>query len=290
MSSLPRPERFVTDPFLQAVRCPSGRVDVLEAALALVLDARPDADVQHVRDAIDAWGEQLSRRIHHAGAESEPLTGVLLLNRLLFEEEGFTGDSQAPHDPANSEIDLVLERRKGLPITLGLLHVEVGKRAGLPLYGISFPGRFLIGLATAPRALLFDPYRGGRLVLPEECQGLLENLERPTLRLRPEFLRPCPPDRFVERILTNLKHGYLRQADIGAAIRVQGRIVDLRPGQPGPLQERARLAFQAGRHEDAVSDLEQATHLAHDDASARAVGRQLDQVRRWMAAMAWRSA
>lgn len=283
------PVRESSDPFVRAVRCPSGRVDVLGAALALVLDARPDADTALVTEAIDEWGRRLSRRIAHERAHGEALTGALLLNRLLFEEEGFAGDSESPHDPANTEIDLVLERRKGLPLTLGLVMVEVGKRAGLPLYGISFPGRFLVGLATAPRALLFDPYRAGRLVLPEECQGLLDGAARPTLRLRPEFLAPCPPDRFVERMLTNLKHAYLRKAQLEAAVRVQGRIVDLREHQPEPLQERARLWFQAGRHEEAVRDLERAAGLARDESSRRAVARQLEQVRRWIQALRWRS-
>lgn len=276
------------DPFVRAVRCPSGRVDVLGAALALVRDARPDAAVELVEEALCEWGERLSRRIARQEARTEPLTGVLLLNRLLFEEEGFSGDSESPHDPGNTELDLVLERRKGLPLTLGLLMIEVGKRAGLPLHGISFPGRFLVGLATAPRALLFDPFRGGRLVLPEECQGLLDGITRPGLRLRPEFLAPCPPDRFVERMLTNLKHAYLRKAQVDAAIRVQGRHCDLRPDQPAPLQELARLRFQVGRHEEALADLERAAMLARDEATARAVARQLDQVRRWIQAMRWR--
>ena len=84
------------DPFLRAVRCPSGRIDVLDAALAIVLDARPDADLEPVRRTLDEWGARVSRRIRAAGAESEPLTGALILNKLLFEEEGFSGDNYWP--------------------------------------------------------------------------------------------------------------------------------------------------------------------------------------------------
>jgi hypothetical protein len=71
---------------------------------------------------------------------------------------------------------------------------------------------------------------------------------------------------------------------------VQGRLVDLRVTQAAPLQERARLAFQAGRHDDAIRDLELAARLATDEPSARAVSKQLDQIRRWVAAMKWRTA
>jgi len=127
-------------------------------------------------------------------------------------------------------------------------------------------------------------------VLPEECQGILDAFQRPALRLRPEFLRPCPPDRFVERILTNLKHAFLRRADIDGAIRTQARVCDLRPDQPEPLQELARLCFQAGRHDDAVRHLELAVRLARDESALRAASRQLDHVRRWMQAMRWRTA
>jgi regulator of sirC expression with transglutaminase-like and TPR domain len=289
MRPVPQPVESV-DPFLAAIRCPSGRVDVFEAALALIRDTRPDADVQDVRRSLDQWGQRLSRRIRAHQVEAEPLTGTLLLSRLLFEEEGFTGDVDDPHDPANSHLDEVLLRRKGLPITLGLVMVEVGKRAGLPLHGVSFPGRFLVGLATTPRATLFDPFRGGVLVLPEECQGILDALERPALRLRPEFLAPCPPERFIERIVTNLKHAWLRKADIEGALRAQARLCDLHPDDPAPLQEHARLAFQAGRHAAAVVDLERALRLSREEASVRSVTKQLDNVRRWMQAMRWRSA
>lgn len=274
-----------SDPFLDAVRDRSGCIDVLGAALAIVLDTRPDADVGAVRATIEAWGRRVSRRIRHAGVADDALAGTLLLKRFLFEEMELCGDSRSPHDPANCELDLVIARRLGLPITLGLLMVEVGKRAGLPLHGINFPGRFLVGLATVPRVTLFDPFRGGRLVLPEECQGLLDSVRGGGARLRQEFLRPCEPRRFVERLLNNLKRAHLRRSDPFAAIRVQGRIVDLRPGEVPPLQERARLAFQVGRHEDALSDLEVAVRLARDDSSAHQVRRQLEQVRRWINAM-----
>ena len=273
------------DPFLAAVRCPSRRVDVLGAALALVLDARPDADVAALRCQIDDWADRVSRRIRHAGVADDPLAGMLLLSRFLYEEQCFAGDSETPHDPANCELDLVFERRLGLPITLGLILIETGKRAGLPLSGINFPGRFLVGLAGGPRLLLFDPFRGGRLVLPEDCQGLLDTVQGGRMKLRHEFLQPCPPERFVERLLNNLKRAYLRRSEVHAAIRAQGRIVDLRPGEVAPLQERARLSFQIGRHEEALDDLEKAVVMAGDAPQGRVVRRQLEQVRRWIAAM-----
>jgi regulator of sirC expression with transglutaminase-like and TPR domain len=286
LSEQRNPDRLqAADPFLEAVRSPSGRVDVLGAALALVLDARPEADVEALRATCEGWGRRVSRRIAHAGARSDALAGTLLLTRFLFEEQGFSGDSETPHDPANCELDLVFERRLGLPITLGLLMVEVGKRAGLPLSGINFPGRFLVGLAGGPRLMLFDPFRGGRLVLPEDCQGLLDSVQGGRLKLRREFLRPCAPERFVERLLNNLKRAYLRRSDPHSAIRVQGRVVDLRPGDVGPLQERARLAFQVGRHEDALRDLQKAVVMAGEEPQGRVVRRQLEQVRRWIAAM-----
>jgi len=273
------------DPFLEAVRCPSGRVDVLRAVLSLVLDARPDVDVDEIATTLDRWGASVSRRIAHAGVSDDPLAAMLLLNRFFFEEQSFSGDSETPHDPANCELDLVMERRQGLPITLGLLLIEVGKRAGLPLSGINFPGRFLVGLAGGPRLLLFDPFRGGRLVLPEDCQGLLDSVQDGRLRLRNEFLQPCAPERFVERLLNNLKRAYQRRTDLQSAIRVQGRIIDLRPGDVAPLQERARLAFQVGRHDEALKDLQKAVVMAGDAPQGQVVRRQLEQVRRWITAM-----
>lgn len=278
------PLEAIPDPFLQAVRCPSGHVDVLAAALAIVTDARPGADVGCIRDTIATWGERLSRRVRHAGASWKPLTGVLLLNRLLFDEEGFGGDSVTPHDPANSELDLVMERRRGLPIMLALLMIEVGKRAGLPLHGVAFPGRFLVGLACPPRPTLFDPHRGGRLLLRADLDELLECLGAGPGRIRPRHVAACAPARFVERMLNNLKQAHLREGNLSAAIRTQGRIVDMRPDSASPLQERAWLEFQAGRHHEALANLERASALISDERSARDLRRQLEHVRRWIAA------
>jgi regulator of sirC expression with transglutaminase-like and TPR domain len=268
------------DPFLRAVRCPSGRVSLVDACLALVLDARPDADVDGVRDALDTWGARLSRRLRHAGVSDEPFTGALMLSRMLFEEEGFHGDADTPLDPGNGELDRVVERRRGLPITLAIVHSEVGRRAGLPVHVASYPTRLLVAVAVAPRPILFDPFREGRLVLPEECQGLVEH-SHDVVRLKPELTAPCPPRRLLERLLTSLKHAYLRQADIESAIRVQSRAVDLRPEAATPLTELARLEVQAGRLEDALRDLERAADLVQDQHAVAAVRRQLEQVRRW---------
>ncbi|MEM7246984.1 MAG: tetratricopeptide repeat protein [Acidobacteriota bacterium] len=270
--------------FRTAACCPSGRIDLLRAASALVLDARPEADLGLIESQVSIWAARLSSRLRHAGCLDDPLAAALRLSEMLYDEEGFAVDQVAPHDPANVELDLVLERRLGVPLSLALIQVEVGRRAGLPLRGLCGPGRLFVGLEVPPRPLLFDPKDRGRLVLPESCPALVES-GTPGLSLRAEFQRPLTERRWLERLLGHLKRGYLRRSDPFAAIRAQGRLIDLRPGDVSPLQERARLAFQVGRHQEALHDLEKAVSMASDESSGRLVRRQLEQVRRWIAAM-----
>lgn len=270
------------DPFLALIRCPSGSVDPFEAALALAAELRPEASAGRVRDEVERLGLRLSRRIRHAGAQDDPLAAMLHAARLLHDEARYEGDSESPLDPANCDLELVVERRRGIPITLALLVVEVARRAGVPAYVAAYPSRVLVGVASAPRPHFFDPFRGTRLVLPEWCQGLVD--ERAGGRaLRAELAGPAPGSRVVERLLTSWRNAWVRQQDHDAAIRLQGRLVDLRPRDEAPLTERARLKLDAGRIVEAVRDLERAVALCRHGEEAASVRRQLEELRRRVA-------
>lgn len=144
----------------------------------------------------------------------------------LLAEEGFRGDDEHYEDPANSLLDRVLERRKGLPITLSVLAIHLGQHAGVPLQGIGFPGHFMVGLALDEgQPLVFDPFRGGRQLHERDLAELLLKATGRPGDWR-SFLRPAPPRRILQRMLRNLI-AHFGRAHLGAHEAATERLLEL---------------------------------------------------------------
>jgi regulator of sirC expression with transglutaminase-like and TPR domain len=175
---------------------------------------------------------------------------------VLFEEEGFRGNAEAYYDPRNSFLNDVLDRRLGIPITLGIVALEVGWRLGIPLSGINFPGHFLIRYEGQVARLLVDPFDGGRVRWEDEAQDLLDRVYGGMVRMRKEFLRSATRTEILARVLTNLKGIYLNARDDARALAAVERILLLRPGAVVELRDRGLLLARIGRTHEAVADLE----------------------------------
>ena len=185
-------------------------------ALAIAAEFR-DVDHERSLEALDLMGTELLDR--RAGS---PEAEVELCRRSVAERHGFAGAGDPYDDPGNSMLDLVLERRRGLPILLSVIWVEVARRAGIPLAGVGLPGHYVVGHFGAAPPLLVDPFAGGR------------HLEA---RVAPALVRPWGPHETALRMLNNLVASYRTRGDIGAAIRAAGLRLEL------PLDERARAAL-----------------------------------------------
>ncbi len=174
---------------------PGARLD--ELALALAAEFR-EVDAPRALAELDRLGEAL------AGLPAAtPLEQAHSLRTLLGELEGFAGDRAEYDHPDNSMLDVVLERRRGLPILLSAVYVEVGRRAGIAVEGVGLPGHFLAGIFAGETTLLLDPFGGGRLVVPE---------------VEPALVRPWGPHETALRMLNNLVGSYVRRTDLGRAI------------------------------------------------------------------------
>jgi regulator of sirC expression with transglutaminase-like and TPR domain len=161
---------------------------------------------------------------------------IAALNALLFGEEGFRGNAGNYYDPRNSYLNEVIDRRLGIPITLSLLYLEVGKRAALPLSGVGFPAHFLVAYEAEPR-LFVDPFTCGRLLSLEDLQQLLFQTFGNSARLEPkQHLASSTPRQILERVVTNLQVAYERAGDEDRARRAaeQRALVHL----SGGLRER----------------------------------------------------
>ncbi|HZD04891.1 MAG TPA: tetratricopeptide repeat protein, partial [Longimicrobiales bacterium] len=187
------------------------------------------------------------------------------LSRVLFEEEGLRGNAEDYYDPRNSFLNDVLDRRLGIPITLGIVMMEVGWRVGLPLCGLNFPGHFLVRYEGEVARLLIDPFDGGKARWEDEGQDLLDRVYGGMVKIRPEFLEPASRIDILARVLTNLKGIYLNARDDVRALAAVDRILLLRPSAAVELRDRGLLLARTGRTHEAVADLER--YLDHSPAA-----------------------
>lgn len=165
-------------------------------ALALAAEFGP-VDAEGALATLDALGAELA-----AVAPPEPLGQVHALAALLAGAHGFLGDDEHYDDPANSMLDRVLARRKGLPILLSVVYVEVARRAGIPLAGVGLAGHFVAGRFGDGPPILLDPFGGGVLVTADD----------------PALVRPWSAHEIAMRMLNNLAAAYGRRGDLAAAI------------------------------------------------------------------------
>jgi regulator of sirC expression with transglutaminase-like and TPR domain len=186
----------------------------------------------------------------------QPEERVDALNHFVFVEQGFRGNRDNYYDPANSYLNHVLDHRTGIPITLSVVYTEIGQRLGLPLFGVGFPGHFLVKYVGAEREILVDPFFGTRLSA-EQCEDRLRTMYGPAARLEPSLLRPASPKEIVARILRNLKNVYAQREDWSRTLACLDRILLIEPGSPLELRDRGLTYYRLECFAPALADLQQ---------------------------------
>ena len=236
----------ITQRFAALMARPDGVAPLDEAALLIAAHARPALDVEAERSRLDDLA---------AGVAAPTLDA---LRTYLFCELGYTGNRADYYDPRNSYLDQVVERRVGIPVTLCVLMLEVGRRIGVPLAGVSMPGHFLVRDKVDPE-IFVDPFARGETLDRGAAVTLFSKSGQPGTAFDPAFLEPVPAAVVVARMLANL--------DVIAAARADRAmlewVVRLRvsmPGAPASLHRRLSSVLAArGRFDDAADVLE---HLA----------------------------
>lgn len=222
-----------------------------ELALAFARDAYPSLRTETVLRRLDALAEPLASRLK---PEADARTQALTLGEYLHDELGLRGDERDYHDPRNSYLNEVLERRMGLPISLAAVWMAVGRRAGVHVEGIGFPGHFLVRVGRE-RPVLVDPFREGALLDGAGIERLASHHLGSVDRLRAEHLAPLDTRAMLTRMLVNLKHAYERRAEHARALVVCDRLVDL-TGAPTFRRDRGLHARALGADAAALADLD----------------------------------
>ena len=240
-------------------------IDLAEAALLIAKNAYRDLDVPGYLARISELAGKLSAQLPEDGTES---SRIVALNRFLFEDQGFAPSVENYYDPRNSFLNEVLERRVGIPLSLSILYIEVGRRIGLPLQGVSFPGHFLVKCTLKEGVVIIDPYCGGiTLSLQDLQQRLRETRGGEVSRaIVAAMLVAANKREILARMLRNLKGIYLDQRDYVRALSAIDWIIAIMPGEATEVRDRGLIYVKLECFRAALEDLEHYMQKAPDAA------------------------
>jgi len=238
------------DAFTRLLQTPEGELDLAEGALLIAAEEYADLRPAVYLNRIARMAAELKQRVR---GEVEPRRVVERANTYFFDEQHFKGNREEYYDPRNSFLNEVLDRRVGIPITLALLYVSVGERAGLPVRGVGMPGHFLVKYAPTSGEIFIDAFNA-RTLTRQECGKMLEEMYGGTVEMRPALLEPSTKRQILARILNNLKSLYLSRADLPRALAASDRIMLADPHLTSEWRDRALILFQMHRDKEALND------------------------------------
>ena len=270
-----------TDRFVELLAQEDIRYSLAEACLLIAADAYPGLDVMHYLAEIERMAARLRGRLPpQADAEQK----VVALNQFLFDDLGFHGNAGEFYDPRNSYLNDVIERRRGIPITLCILYMEIGRKIGLPLVGVSFPGHFLVRLSLRGTALVLDPYSRGAPLSERDLRALLQRVIAGTgsagLRSAADVAAELPLDPFLEpagsrqvlaRVLRNLKGIYAEKGESQQLLNVINRMIAVAPETHSELRDRGLLYQKMEAFRAALKDLNDYLERAPEAADAEEI-------------------
>jgi regulator of sirC expression with transglutaminase-like and TPR domain len=239
------------DVLTQLGRDPHADVDLAEAALLLARDEYPALDVDGHLAELNAMAREV--RAYLRGPLPARVNGLC---RYLFHEMGFRGNARDYYDPRNSYLNVVLERRTGIPISLSAVTIAVGRRAGLQVVGVGLPGHFIAKAVADNSEVLIDPYHGGRILTPDDCANVVRQVTGLAFEASPLTLEAHPPGLIVQRMLNNLKSIYLGQQDWARTARVLERLRQIDPYNMGLRRDLGVCLARHGQPGKALSHLQ----------------------------------
>jgi regulator of sirC expression with transglutaminase-like and TPR domain len=255
---------------------------LFEAAVSLAQDEYPELDVQAVLGEVDGLLERVRRRLP---ADAGQLQKLRMLNQFFFKDLNFGGNLNNYYDPDNSFVHALLRTRRGIPISLALVWMELAQGLGLSVRGVGFPGHFMVKVNLPMGQAVIDPMNGQSLSR-EELSERLEPYRRPSTLIEDMeaplglFLQSAPPRDIIARMLHNLKEIYRTQEDWPRMLAVQERLIVLLPESWSEYRDRGLAHAEMGNTEQALADLE--CYLIHteDLVDVNAITDRVDELRR----------
>jgi regulator of sirC expression with transglutaminase-like and TPR domain len=256
---------------------PQAQWDLCHAAMLIAANLQPDVDMQSAQQTLDTMAAGLYNRIRVHGEERERIQE---LNRYFYGDLGFAGDKQDYYLPENSLLNRVIERRRGIPITLAVIYLKLAAAAGLDAYGISFPGHYLLGVQTSGEQLILDPFDQGRELDHTQLRNMLQQLTQGMIDESglAQNLRPAAKADTVVRILRNLKQIYIEGQKVEKALSCIEMILSIIPEAPDELRDRGMIYQHIEYTQGAITDLTHYLKLVPDAEERNVIESLLDSL------------
>lgn len=266
--------------FGELVRRHAEDLDLAEGALLIARTEYPDLEVERYLGRLDRMAEEARAGLRGG---QEPAAALRRLHVYLFEEQGFCGNSEEYYDPRNSFLNDALDRKTGIPITLSVVYMELGRRLGLTIRGIGLPGHFMVEWQGDTERLLIDPFNRGAILDAQECQALVARVMDRPIELGPEHFRPVGKRQILARMLLNLKGIWFSRQEWGKALAIVERLLLLAPAALGEVRDRGIIHARLGTWVAAVRDLEAYLRARPEAPDAETVRHHLRTVRQALA-------
>lgn len=234
---------------------PDSKLRLFETTLLIAQDEYPDMNANDYLGLVDDYAKRLKQSLN---MDLDVPSKLMAINHFLYKELGFSGNELEYNDPRNSYLNQVFERKLGIPISLAVVQIEVMRRIGLPLDGISFPGHFLLRFPVDDGILVLDPFNQGRPVSIEElCERIAPHMDDqpPTEQQLFHALEPATARMTAMRMIRNLQAIYQQQGDFERVARSADRLLKLVPDLPEALRDRGLAYIQLGYSHGAREDL-----------------------------------
>lgn len=255
---------------------------LLEAAICLAQDEYPDLDVQQVLGDVDQLQARLKRRLP---TDAPALQRLRTLNQFFFRDLSFGGNVNDYYDPDNSFLNAVLKTRRGIPITLAVLWLELAVGLGLNARGVAFPGHFMVKVNLPKGQVVIDPFTGQSLSREELAERLEPLRQRSSAADDFEvpiglYLQAAAPRDIIARMLRNLKEIHRTQEDWPRLVAVLDRLIVLQPHAWAEYRDRGMAMAEQGQAQRAVADLETYLDHAEDALDLDLVAERVAELRR----------
>ena len=258
--------------FIRSVSYPSAQINLALSCLYIAAESKPDLDVSFYMGCISEYSERVKQKVQSRFSIFESLYA---LNDLMFGELGFQGNAGNYYDVRNSLLNEVIDRKLGIPISLSVIYMEIGKRIGLQLTGVNMSGHFLLSVGEGASLIFIDPFRQGRIYSRWEClrlfngSGIPPNDSDKLDRLELRYLPRAGKKMILARSLNNMKMIHAHTGEYGAAIADAERIHSLMPWNWRNIGDIAHLHARSGRARDAYDMLSRMIQMMppHEDVS-----------------------
>eukprot|EP00192_Tetraselmis_astigmatica_P012602 CAMPEP_0117661266 /NCGR_PEP_ID=MMETSP0804-20121206/7446_1 /TAXON_ID=1074897 /ORGANISM="Tetraselmis astigmatica, Strain CCMP880" /LENGTH=384 /DNA_ID=CAMNT_0005468123 /DNA_START=245 /DNA_END=1399 /DNA_ORIENTATION=- len=232
-------------------------VDLLQASLLLAKHRYPMLNAGQYESVLDEWAREIDKQLE--GTNRYPLVVLKAISRYLFVELGFRGNSSDYYSPDNSCLNIVIEKREGIPITLSLVYMEVARRLGINMHGVNMPSHFLLRPEGDDLRVFVDTFQDGKIIFLEDAEELLGKLWGVKVQLDPKWVErnePLPNDRFMLRMLSNLKYAYMLSRDASSLLTILDYIKAIaRTVSPEDLRDEGMCYLALQRWPEAIDTL-----------------------------------